>query len=378
MRSTDCHCKLIGWMLFVAVTCLLPANLSASEPQSLVGLRSEEQKLAPPAQYGVERLTAALKERDIQLAADAPNTTSKVLVVGTYQGSEKIRHWVDAGDISLKKQPEALAVKRMRDGDQTLLVVVGYDDVGLMYALLDLADQVAHASDAVQWFESARETSETPHNAMRRMRVLMHHAANEKDWYHSKEYWDWYIGMLATNRFNGLNLVYSHQTPYMAPMYAWHLKIDEFPDVRPRGVSDEEREHNLEVMRHIAKLCQERGIELTVGVWQHLPWIHSYLKTRPDQEVLIDGLNGDNVGRYSYLAVKKLLEECPGIARIQLRPNDESGIALTDQTAFYRDNVIRAIQESPRGVKLDLRTVGVQESTIQAARCGEFRRSYQR
>ena len=220
---------------------------------------------------------------------------------------------------------------------------------------------------------------------MRRMRVLMHHAANEKDWYHSLKYWDWYIGMLATNRFNGLNLVYSHQTPYMAPMYAWHLKIDEFPDVRPIGVSDEQRAKNLEVMRHIAKLCHDRGIELTIGIWQHLPWMKAYLEdARSDQQVMVEGLNGKNVGRYTYLAVKKLLKECPGIARIQIRPNDESGINLSEQTAFYRDNVMRAIREAAPNVKLDLRTVGVQQATIDAARaadssvrmsikfCGEF------
>jgi hypothetical protein len=68
------------------------------------------------------------------------------------------------------------------------------------------------------------------------------------------------------------------------------------------------------------------------------------------------------------LALKKLLQECPGIARIQIRPNDESGIHLAEQTAFYRDNVMKTIKEVAPHVKLDLRTVGVQPATIDAAR----------
>ena len=69
-----------------------------------------------------------------------------------------------------------------------------------------------------------REVSENPANSMLRMRVLLHHEANEKEWYPSVEYWDWYLDMLASNRFNGLNIVFSHQTSYMAPMYVWHVK----------------------------------------------------------------------------------------------------------------------------------------------------------
>ncbi len=259
-------------------------------------------------------------------------------------------------------------MKRLEENGQSLLVMAGYDDVGLMYALLDLADGISHAPQDSKWDEAANEISEAPRNSMRRMRVLMHHAANEKEWYHSLEYWDWYIGMLATNRFNALNLVYSHQSPYMAPMYAWHVKVDEYPNVRARGVSEAERRENQRVMHHIAKLCHERGIELTIGVWEHLPWVNSYLKTRPDQESLVEGLDQHNIGPYTYLALKKLLKECPGIARIQIRPNEESGILPADQTVFYRDYVMRAIKEADPPVKLDMRTVDVRESTMQAAR----------
>lgn len=356
---------------------MMAANWSAfSHPQlakaeSPVELSIVDAKLGAPANFGLVRLTAALKAHGIQLDS-AANDAPQRLTIGTYVGSDKIKKWVEGAGklpqyIHLEKKKESLAFKRLEKSKPTL-VVTGYDEVGLMYALLEIADMVDHSAAPANWFDEVSEISETPRNSMRRMRVLMHHAANEKEWYHSLEYWDWYIGMLATNRFNGLNLVYSHQSPYMAPMYAWHVEVEEFPNVRARGVTDAERRENQKVMRHIAKLCHERGIELTIGVWQHLPWFNSYLKSRPNQESLVEGLDEKNIGPYTYLALKKLLKECPGIARIQIRPNEESGIHPKDQTAFYRDSVMRAIKDSGQNVKLDLRTVDVLSTLVDAAR----------
>jgi hypothetical protein len=366
MKAQIAFLALFLGVVFGAVNADQAYSQPLSEPTA-VHLWTLDSKLGAPAQYGVDRLTKALKKAGLVLK-EAGATVGPSLFIGTYDGSEQIKKWCAASDnthLKLAKHAEALAVKR-KDANQ--LIVAGYDDVGLMYALLEIADMVEHSPTPKTWFANVTEISESPKNSMRRMRVLMHHAANEKNWYHSLEYWDWYIGMLAANRFNGLNLVYSHQTPYMAPMYAWHVQVDEFPNVRAKGVSEAERQENLKVMRHIAKLCHDRGIELTIGVWQHLPWFNSYLKTRPDQESLVEGLDQKNIGRYTYLALTKLLKECPGIARIQIRPNEESGILPADQTVFYRDSVMRAIKEAEPRVKLDLRTVDVLEGTVKAAR----------
>lgn len=353
----------------VALFFLTGARLIAADANPLFKFVIEDEKLGAPAQYGVERLKGALAKH--KLSIESTSAIGK-LVVGTYKNSEAVKKRVDDGQLKLQKQAEAVVIYREQIDSADILHVVGYDDVGLMYGLLDIADQIEHTADATKWFSEIKNIAESPANELRRMRVMMHHAANEKEWYHSEAYWDWYIGMLATNRFNGLNLVYSHQTPYMAPMYAWHVKLDDYPDVKPIGISEEELAQNRKVMRLIAKLCHERGIELTIGVWQHLPWVNAYLGSRPDQEKLIEGLDANNIGPYTYKAIQKLLAECPGIARIQLRPNDESGIHPKFQTEFYRDYVVKAIKDFNKrestNIKVDLRTVGVQRSTIEAVR----------
>ncbi|MBN1909152.1 MAG: hypothetical protein JW818_05385 [Pirellulales bacterium] len=365
------HGVVIAWCCLVVFgSGVQHAQGAMPDGNRVVRLELEDKQPGGPVQYGLKRLTDALQKRGVRLDDKAATDAREVLVVGTRAKSPRIRRWADQGTIALPAKPESLAVKRQKEANRTLLVVAGHDDTGLMYALLDLADYVEHLPNAAVtgWFNSVAESSESPRNAMRRMRVLLHHEANERAWYHSKEYWDWYIGQLAAQRFNELNLVYSHQTPYMAPMYAWHVKIDEFPDVRPVGVSDEDRQKNLEALRYVAKACHNRGIALTIGVWQHLAWKGSVTQTGAQQESAVKGLNQDNIERYAYLAVKKLLTECPGIARIQLRMNHESGILPSRQTEFFGDCVIRAIRETAPHVKIDLRTLGAKEATLRLAR----------
>lgn len=362
--------RLVGTLVFLTIG-VLTADRAASAAETAPYQTDGE--IGAPAEFGVSRLQARLADKSVTLRLAGSSDAAPRILVATYETSKKIRSLVDDGKLDLKKSKESLAVTRLEVDGKNTLVIAGFDTVGLMYALLDMADAAEHASagEVEGWPKKVAERSESPENSMRRMRILMHHKANE-DWYRSKEFWDWYIGMLATNRFNGLNMVYSHQTSYMAPMYAWHVKVDEFPNVKPNDITEEEREHNLEILKYVSRTCRDRGIELTIGVWQHLPWKESYLVSRDDQASYVDGLDHTNVAGYTYLAVKKLLAECPGIARIQIRPNDESGIHLDDQTKFYRDSVMRAIKDSPGDVKLDLRTVGVRQSTIEAARAADL------
>lgn len=351
--------------------------------QTTLPLRVEG-TLELPAAYGLSQLEKSLAAREVRLKRDSDAGSGRSLLVGVAAQGSSLAAWVKAGKLSLADTREALAVKRVRDGQNEVLAFVGSDAVGLMYALLEAAEEVAALPEGTDWFMAVREVSEQPANTMRRMRVLLHHEANERDWYHSPEYWDWYLDLLARNRFNGLNIVFSHQTPYMAPMYAWHVKVPEFPDVKVKGLTEEERLRNLESLRMIARFCKERGVELTIGIWQQLPWIRDFMKLGSDQTSYVEGLDSSNASEYSYLALKELLRQVPGIARIQLRTNRESGIPTDIQAQFYRDFVMKAITEASPMVHIDLRAVGFNDAVVEAAQqvdpgmrysikyCGEF------
>ncbi|MBE7559404.1 hypothetical protein HS125_10800 [bacterium] len=325
-----------------------------------------EGELASPAAYGLAQVEKALSARGETLVRGDLPDSGRALCVGVAGAGTRLAQWTAAGRIALPDWPEALAVKRLREGGAEILAVAGSDAMGLMYALLEIAEEIEALPRDADWFASVKEVSEKPANAMRRMRIMLHHEANEEDTYLNPEYWDWYLDLLVRNRFNALNLVYSHQTSYMAPMYPWHIVVPGFPNVNVKGLSEERRQRNLAALQGIARKCQERGLEFTLGIWQQLPWMEAFVGTREDQPVYVEGLAPENAREYVYAAMKELLAQVPGVARVQLRCNDESGIPYDIQTRFYRDTALRAIAEASPPVQLELRLA--KETTIEAAR----------
>ena len=73
---------------------------------------------------------------------------------------------------------------------------------------------------------------------MRGIRYFLHNHDLEQNSYYSKEYWQQYFFLLAQSRFNRFNLVFAHQTNYLAPPCPFWLALPEFPGIRVPGLSD--------------------------------------------------------------------------------------------------------------------------------------------
>jgi hypothetical protein len=162
---------------------------------------------------------------------------------------------------------------------------------------------------------------------------------------HTKNYWLAYIEMLARNRFNRLNLVFAHQTDYLAPPYPFWITVPKFPKIKPKN--GEHQAENLAMLQYISQTAADHGIDFTLGIWEH--------NIQPNMKPSVDGLTRENIGPYSYEALKAILTACPAIRSVQMRTNSESGIPTEQQVAFYRDYVFKAIKDSGRLVTLDLR-----------------------
>src|SRR5919199_607291 len=140
--------------------------------------------------------------------------------------------------------------------------------------------------------------------------------------------------MLARDRFNRFNLVFAHQTNYLAPPYPFWLELPEFPQIRVPGLSEAERNRNLETLRYISQAAADHGIAFTLGIWEH------NIQTSPHRMTpTTEGITRENIGPYSYAALKKILQLCPAIVSVQMRTNEESGIPGDFRLKFYRDHV---------------------------------------
>ena len=140
--------------------------------------------------------------------------------------------------------------------------ITGGDRRGLMYGLLEAAEQIREHGQL-------RASQGAPVTPIRGIRYFLHNRDLESDWYYSREYWQEFFAMLARNRFNRFNLVFAHQTNYLAPPYPFWFLLPEFPQIRVPGLTDAERERNLEMLRWISQTAEDHAIDFTLGIWEH-------------------------------------------------------------------------------------------------------------
>lgn len=132
------------------------------------------------------------------------------------------------------------------------------DERGAMYALLDAAEQIRRSGKIAAG-------AGRPATPLRGIRVFLHNKDQEESWYFAREYWDAYFSMLARNRFNRFNLVFAHQTNYLAPPYPFLVELAEFPQIRVPGLADAERARNLAMLCYIAKAAADHGVDFTLS-----------------------------------------------------------------------------------------------------------------
>ncbi len=275
---------------------------------------------APPVEFGLEELRRAVRERKLNE-----------------------RYFRIRADISMA-DPETFRIVGR--------TVTGGDLRGLMYGLLTAAEQIRRYGYMV----SAGGKPAVPIRGIRR---FLHNRDLEQDWYYSGDYWTQFFRMLARNRFNRFNLVFAHQTDYLAPPYPYWVAVEQFPQVHVPGLSDEQRARNLNALCSIAQKAADHAIDFTLGIWEH--------DVQKGMTPSVHGLNENNIGPYTYAALRKVLAACPAIRSVQVRTNSESGIPPHRQLEFYRDYVYRAIRDAGRLVTLDLRGWLMKPGMLEAA-----------
>jgi hypothetical protein len=181
-------------------------------------------------------------------------------------------------------------------------VVTGGDLRGLMYGLLEAADQVRRTG-------RLQKTEAAPGMTIRGVRVVIQDFAGDLEWFHDRERWPLLFQTLALDRFNRFQLA--------VPDLAGLVSVPEFPQVAPIAGA----ERNLEALRFISDTAAEYGSDFVLGVW--MP--HS-----------TDGV-------YIYAALVKVLASCPGIRGVQLRMDPDLAA-----------DAIRAVQEAGRRVTIEV------------------------
>ena len=347
--------------------------MSRPTPLSLVLDAADPLAGLDPVRWAVEELRAALIAGGCAVSTHdrlAMATGEPVLLVTGWH-SPAARAALGTVGLALPEVPEAFVLLPTTMAGKQGIVASAGDERGLVYAVLELADRVCHADDPVAALRQlAREGSvvERPTNRIRGIVRVFASDVEDLGWYHDREFWRRYLSMLAAQRYNrfqlalgiGFDFAQRMRDSYFYFPYPFLLSIPGY-DVRAVGVSDDERERNLETLRFIAAETKRRGLHFQLGLWAQ---VYEFADS-PDVNHPIAGLTPENHAAYCRDAVRALLRAVPDIDGLTLRVHGESGI-VEGSDDFWR-TFFAGIANCGRRVEIDLHAKGIDRRMIDCA-----------
>ena len=304
----------------------LSSQVAAPGSVSILCHPSDPVAGSAPAQWAARQLQDALAARGFQVRrcarmGEAVPEDLCILMAGPASV------WARDTGVPVPSDGEGLAIGSGSLSGRTVLVASGGGVRGLVYALTELADAVA--DDPNSALHPAKARSEKPANEVRSVMRSFTSAAEDKAWFHDRDFWRRYLSMLATQRFNRFNLAFGlgYDAPnrlrdtYLYFAYPFLLGVPGY-DVRATNLPDAERDQNLEMLRFVSDEAALRGLEFQLGLWTHAyEWTNS-----PDANHVITGLTPQTQGPYSRDALALVLKECPAISGVTFRVHGESGV----------------------------------------------------
>lgn len=344
-----------------------PGEGGVSETIIVLGERAGRQA---PVRWAAEHLAAQLRARGATaqvmdegaVANDAGGRTQ--LEVGL--ATDRVAARIGESGMLAPTGPEAFVLAPSLEGDGAL--IVGSDDRGAAYGLLELADRVRYGDDPDEVVRGLVAESQRPATPVRSVLRTFVSEVQDREWFCDREFWAEYLSELATQRINRVQLAlgmqhnYSHDVAledyYLCFAYPYLLEVPGW-DVVAEGLPARERDENLAALRFASDEAARRGIHFQLGLWNH-----AYDPGEsPDLRYRIRGIGADNHAEYCRAALAQLLRECPGISGLTFRVHYEGGIAEIGQERFW-GTVLAGIADAGRAIEIDFHAKGVGEELI--------------
>ena len=332
-------------------------------------------------EYGLGKLEAALKEKGFNTERienvsgnKADGKYAIMAGVTVMDEQEGVAEFVWGQGVKDSLSPEGLIITRPYRNNPRALALCGDDEQGLMYALLEAALRISWATKENP-FEFIENVEEKPEMATRAISMYtMHRTLWERKLY-DKNYWEKYFDMLSQNRFNSFVIIFGYENGgFMAPPYPYFFDVPGYPDVRMVGITPEEQQRNLAALNEVIELAHQRGIRVTLGIWDHIyrggvqaggtsGWENAL---KEPTEGLVWGVTADNLIPYTKAALSCFVEYFPNVDAIEFRMHNESGLKNSEQEDFWKD-VFKSLKTTAPHINYVLRAKEMPESVVQAA-----------
>jgi len=357
-----------------------PLNQTEGETQSPLISIVANPSSGEIAQHGMEKITAALKEKQITFETVSQLDTAKgklLLVAGLSTGDELIATLLKLSHQSVPTNAEALAIQKLDYKGKPVWLVAGADERGLMYAELDIADRIGWSTNAESPLSEVQNTIEKPDVATRTVTMFTMNRAYWESRFYDEKYWQRYLDLLAQNRFNSMVIIFGYEDGgFLAPCYPYFFDLPEFPEVKMVGITTGQQQRNVATLNQLIAMAHARGIRVSLGVWEHIYRgdKHGQGGGMPDGNAgvtqptpgLVWGMTAENLIPYTQAAMKVFLKTFPTVDGIQFRLHDESGLDNSEQGKFWKA-MFQTIMEAAPKMPLDLRAKGLTAEEIQSA-----------
>jgi hypothetical protein len=328
--------------------------------------------------HGLTKLTGILETKKINFEKVGTIEEAKgktIIVAGLAYGDGAAARMLKNGSRTVPQVSEALTIWKTTWQKKQVWLISGFDDRGLMYGILDVAERIGWSSKPKSPMSEVKEITEQPDVSDRAISIYTMNRAYWESRFYDEAYWARYLDVLAQNRFNTLVVIFGYENGgFLAPCYPYFFDVEEFPKVKMIGITPQEQERNLKAFNNLIKMAHDRGIRFTVGIWDHIyrggvqgggiPGTNQ----APDKPVpgLVWGVNSDNLVTYNKTALAKFVRLVPDLDAIQFRMHNESGLKRDEQDSFWLD-VFRKMKETAPNLRLDLRAKELPESVVQSA-----------
>jgi hypothetical protein len=338
---------------------------SAKSPVAIL-VPSEGTLASDAIQWAADELLRTLHRRDHDAGIGWQD--GAFVIRSALGDSASAEHAAADALVTLPKAAESLALLTIPEG----ILAWGRDERGLIYAVTELADRARHAAPEADLFGPTLPLVEQPSARIRSIARLFCSEAEDKSWFHDRQFWHDYLGMLASNRFNrfsltlGMGYNYPYHNNYISDVYFYFpypflLEMPGYP-VDVKELTPEERDANLETLKFIARETARRGLDFHLALWTQ----RYDFDDVPNATYTIRGITSDNLAPYCRDSIARLLQEVPQIKGLTFRVHVEGGIAEGDYD-FWKQ-AFAGVAAAGRPVEIDMHGKGLDHETIAIAR----------
>ena len=308
-----------------------------------------------PVRHGIDDLREVLVEKGIEF------TIVHNLFEGTgVQGRVIEIVPVPKSESSDWEKPESYRIAIEKSKSNINVSVSGSDAVGLMYGLIELAEQVsmAQGKENAIW-RALRATSGSPAVEIRADNFFFtietpSGLTSERDlgsplstWFYDEGFWRGYFNTLARNRFNvcDIHAMYSMETTAFPNILPYFLVNPDCPEASWLNANPW---RNLTMLNRIIDIAEDRGVHVA---------LMNYSMDFPNIDV------GDEETQIAHTrwAVSEMLTRCPKLWMFGFRIG-ESGKSEN----FYKRSFLEGIKHSEKeNVRLYTRTWGAEFKSLE-------------